>query len=396
MGLLLRSKLVFSLPFIHYNTLLEAHSRFTFQGWITLILYFLLKEELLAPRQAHGSFYTPLLASLAVFAWLTLLAYSSPVTAPLAQVTTGCYVLTTLAYTIRFLHDLRSSAATHHVKNLATCALLAQLISWPALALVNYPQGLPGSTILQVRNALFTYLHFQYNGFFMLSALAITLHRLDPRISPTLMKKARRLSWLLAGSLLPTLALTYLWQPVPLALSLVAGAGSLLLLAALAYLIPLLPPLLRMFRDQGSTTRSIAALALVSLVAKMILQALLCLPWVGSPVFGNRPVIMAYLHLVFLGCITLLLIALLIQIGLLDIQKKLTPVASWVFATGVVWNELVLFSQGIGSLLFAAGTLFYWLLWSAACWLTAGALLLLLSVILPSRPAVTVRHRSSA
>ena len=38
LGMVLRSKIVFALPFINYNHLLEAHSHFTFGGWVTLIL----------------------------------------------------------------------------------------------------------------------------------------------------------------------------------------------------------------------------------------------------------------------------------------------------------------------------------------------------------------------
>ena len=38
LGFILRSKILFDLPWINYLNLLDAHSRFAFGGWITLAL----------------------------------------------------------------------------------------------------------------------------------------------------------------------------------------------------------------------------------------------------------------------------------------------------------------------------------------------------------------------
>src|SRR3954465_4842439 len=54
-GLLLRSKILFPLPFIDYRNVLSAHSHFAFAGWvgltlITLFVYDLLPEVLSAKK----------------------------------------------------------------------------------------------------------------------------------------------------------------------------------------------------------------------------------------------------------------------------------------------------------------------------------------------------------
>lgn len=58
LGLLLRSKIVFSIPFINYNHFVEAHSRFTFSGWVTLALMLLMVSELLPESGNKKIYYT--------------------------------------------------------------------------------------------------------------------------------------------------------------------------------------------------------------------------------------------------------------------------------------------------------------------------------------------------
>ena len=50
LGVLLRSKILFSIPWIDFKFMLHAHSHFAFAGWITLCLFTLLTFEIL-PRK---------------------------------------------------------------------------------------------------------------------------------------------------------------------------------------------------------------------------------------------------------------------------------------------------------------------------------------------------------
>src|SRR5436190_18072072 len=47
LGFILRSKILFSIPWINYLHLLDAHFHFAFEGWVTLALLFMLVDELL-------------------------------------------------------------------------------------------------------------------------------------------------------------------------------------------------------------------------------------------------------------------------------------------------------------------------------------------------------------
>ncbi|HEY1031003.1 MAG TPA: hypothetical protein VGD89_04475, partial [Flavipsychrobacter sp.] len=47
LGFLLRSKIVFTIPFLDFKNTLHAHSHYAFGGWVTLALMVLMVYEIL-------------------------------------------------------------------------------------------------------------------------------------------------------------------------------------------------------------------------------------------------------------------------------------------------------------------------------------------------------------
>src|SRR5437016_1858687 len=76
-GMILRSKILFPLPFIDYNRLLDAHGHFAFGAWATLALIFLMVFELLAESFYRRSIYRWLLAGVTVNSWIMLFTFIS-------------------------------------------------------------------------------------------------------------------------------------------------------------------------------------------------------------------------------------------------------------------------------------------------------------------------------
>ena len=50
LGVLLRSKILFPIPFLDYSSILHAHSHFAFGGWVTLALLSLITYEILPEK----------------------------------------------------------------------------------------------------------------------------------------------------------------------------------------------------------------------------------------------------------------------------------------------------------------------------------------------------------
>jgi hypothetical protein len=118
---------------------------------------------------------------------------------------------------------------------------------------------------------------------------------------------------------------------------------------------------------------------------KSFLHVFTILPDIGNAIFGNRPIIMGFLHLVFLGFITPFILGHLTKKGLLDGTKKFTITALILFATGVIINEVLLVSQGLVAIFNPGENIFPWLLWFAGMWLVIAAVLVGVSRILTVR-----------
>src|SRR5438034_4284309 len=73
LGVILRSKILFDLPWINYLNLLDAHSHFAFGGWLTLALLMLFVRELLPEPYRNKNFYQWMLGSIFLSSAGTLL-----------------------------------------------------------------------------------------------------------------------------------------------------------------------------------------------------------------------------------------------------------------------------------------------------------------------------------
>jgi len=80
-------------------------------------------------------------------------------------------------------------------------------------------------------------------------------------------------------------------------------------------------------------------LAGLAWVIKIMLQGLTVIPEVGHFVFGFRPVIIAYLHLVMLVFVSLFMVGFFLQEKLLDDRPGLWKCGLVIFSSGVLLNE---------------------------------------------------------
>ena len=118
------------------------------------------------------------------------------------------------------------------------------------------------------------------------------------------------------------------------------------------------------------------AFSIISFILKMLLQVGTIFPQLGNAVYGDRPVIIGFLHLVFLGFVTFFLLAFLIEEGYFTYNNKTASFPFIVFATGILLNEFLLMLQGLGILLNTNNDIYKWLLWGTAIILFTGALLI--------------------
>ena len=122
--------------------------------------------------------------------------------------------------------------------------------------------------------------------------------------------------------------------------------------------------------------RILLILSALSFGLKLLLQVGTIIPELGRAVYGDRPAIIGFLHLVFLGFVTFFLLALFAGHGYFKKLGKTMPLSFVVFGAGVIANEVLLMLQGVGNLLYTTSAIFNRLLWGGSLLLLAGAVML--------------------
>jgi len=201
-----------------------------------------------------------------------------------------------------------------------------------------------GSNSHWYKNAIYFYLHFQYNGWFIFSLFGIffiMLHHLKIVIPK---KNVITLFKLLFSSCILTFFLSVLWMKPHAAFYLLGGVGAILQFIALVLLIKLL----RRIQDQLKEKLtfflySILKFVLVLFSIKVILQLLTSTPFFAEIVLKTIDVVIGYLHLVFLGIVSLSLIAFLSYFKLLKVPRL------WlrIYIIGFILSELLIFYKGL-------------------------------------------------
>ncbi len=379
LGMTLRSKILFSLPLINYNNLLQAHEHFAFGGWVTLALMVLMVYELLPESLYKKAGYQWLFGSIFLCSWCMLLNFSFSGLSSVANLFSTLFIVLTYFFSYIFLKDISKTAVSRTVRLLSVTGIVCMVLSSTGPFMLDYLFTSKSLNAILYRDALFTYLHLMYNGFFTLSVFALLFARLEPKITIGTKRNTYRFSVLLCLSILPSLFLSYLWHDADALLKAIALAGSLLLLLSFIWFIIFALPLIKIYRTMPSTLRYIGLLSMAAFMLKLILQSLTIFPAVGDAVFGDRPIIIGFLHLVFLAFVSLFTLAYLVQAGWLDIENKFTRIALAVFTLGVLLNEGFLMAQGLGAMFIKSSHLFPWLLWITSICLFIGALLIVIA-----------------
>jgi len=375
LGLLLRSKIVFSIPFINYNHLVEAHSRFTFSGWVTLALFVLMVRELL-PESENRKKYNMLFAGISITSWMLLIVFLWKGYNALSIIVSSFFILLTYIFGYVFVKDISKAKLSRDVRWLAVSSMICLVISSFGLFVIDYIYFSHSFEAFLYRDSLFTYLHFQYNGFFSLSIMALFFNNIKSIIPDSAKRSINNFIAVLLISLIPSLFLSYLWQDPNSLFRIIAIAGSIFVLAACLLFVRTSLLLKSAFKTEKPVIRFLILISMGSFVLKLFLQCFTIFPVIGNAIFGNRPVIMGFLHLVFLGFVSLFILALYAKRGILDDTKIVTKAGLIVFASGVLLNETFLISQGLITMFGPGSILLPWLLWAIAIWLFAGTVLI--------------------
>lgn len=378
-GLILRYKIAFSLPFIDQKHLLHGHSHFAFAGWVSMALMAFMIDY--ASRKKSSNLFPK-------YKWVLwgnlITAYGMLLSFPFQGYGLFSICFSTLSifnswiFTFLFWKELNSIANNSIINIWFKAALLFNALSaLGAFALA----GMMANKIVHQNwylLAVYFYLHFQYNGWFFFSCMALFLERITPVLPSKINQK--QIFWLFAGACLPAYFLSVLWLSMPVWVYTIIVVSALMQLVAWILLIQqLIPKWSELSNHFSSLAKWLLLFSGIAASIKFLLQLASTIPSICTLAFGFRPIVIAYLHLILLGIITLFLLANFVSLNLIKLNKTAFA-AIVIFVFGILFNEFLLMTQGIAAMLESAIGYIDQLLLAAAIILFSGMLLLNLGI----------------
>jgi hypothetical protein len=347
-GVILRYKIAFSLPFIQQKNLLHGHSHFAFAGWVTQTLLFLLLKQLKHEEEEKiFKKYRWLLIGNLIAAWGMLLSFPFQGYGVYSISFSTLSIFISYIFAIFFWKDLNKQREKTIGGQVIKVALIFNILS--SLGAFSLAAMMIKKIIIQKWSllAIYFFLHFQYNGWFFFSCLGLLFLQLEKASINT--KKLQFVFILFASACIPAYFLSALWLPIPFILY------ALILLAAVAQawawiiLIKLITAAKKTILFFQTKYNYILVLVAIAFSIKLMLQLGSIIPQLSQVAFGFRPIIIGYLHLVLLAITSLFITGYFLK-TMNPHFNKTAVTGIHIFVGGIILNELLLLVQGVSDM----------------------------------------------
>jgi len=306
-----------------YRFLVHAHSHIALLGWVYVALTTLIYKFYLAPAGVSKPY-----RRIFIFTQITLAGML--LTFPFQGYALFSIIFSTLfLFASYFFAGLFFKNAVPQMRHrfsfkLSKWAVIYMVVSsmgpWTLGAIMNTL----GSTSVWYKLSVYFYLHFQYNGWFILALLGILFYFMEENGFELEQNKHRLWLGLFNSSILLTFFLSTLFSEPHFVFYILGGLGALLQTLILVVLFLWLLPRWKAFKPHlKKGVGSMLLMAGIVLGIKSDLQLLSALPYFAELAFYNLDFVIGYLHLVFLGVVSIALFAFLVQAGLLTLSRKL-------------------------------------------------------------------------
>lgn len=379
LGLILRYKINFPLEIFQQKNLLHAHSHFAFNGWAGFLLQVLILNEFTNDYKISTKFWDRffLISTLINYAMIISFAWTGYSVISITLSTASLWLSYIFAYKIykTIAAEQNNKISILFIKASLFFLLLSSLGPY-ALAIIIASKS---THQYWYHNALYFFLHFQYNGWFTFAVLAFLMkkleknHLFDSRYASTFFA-------VLAITCIPSYFFTSLWHHRPLSITVIIIATAILQTAALYFLWKLLKENMKgVFETLPSICRWLYSLAIIAFILKVLLQFFSVHPQLGQLAFGLRPIIIGYLHLIFLAFISMYLLGLIADKEIISLNHRITFTGLITFAAGIIGNQILLAVQGFAAIYYLYLPKINLILFANTFVLLAGAILLFIA-----------------
>ena len=345
----MRYKIAYSLPIVDQKHVQEAHSHFAFYGWITQIIYVLIVRYLhgFLSEQQLKKYHTLLIANaVSAYAMIPSFIYNGYYWASIAASTAA--LLTSFVFFFFLLNDLKGKRDV--AKPWFVAGLFFAVISSVGVFGLSYMMTSGNMTQNLYLGATYYYLHFQYNGFFIFSCIGLLFYSLKEIGVEISAQENKMIFWLMFIGCVIGFGLSVLWMKIPLWIFIA------IVLATIAQTVSAVKLYVLVKKNWAKLVLQLSALQRFVLMyvgfaffAKIVLQLGSNIPALNQFAFGFRNVVIAYLHLILLMCVSTFLINQILATNVFKMSKSVITGLK-LLLLGIFLNEAVLGLMGVFSI----------------------------------------------
>ncbi|MGB8705308.1 MAG: hypothetical protein WCD31_09785 [Gillisia sp.] len=339
MGTFLRFFYVFPVP-ANYTFVLHTHSHTALLGWVYIGFTTLIYKIFLAPSKKETLYKR-------IFLFTNICIVGMLVTFPVQG-----YALFSIIFSTLFLFasywfswfsckyvspKLKKRFSWKLIKAGLFYLVFSSLGPWA----VGGIMATLGKGSIWYKLAIYFYLHFQYNAWFIFAILGVLFYILEEAGLSFPQKNLNSFFLFLNAGVILSLFLSGLWVQPPLIFYLLGAAGAIFQILAFYRLFLLLrdQPVLSCFSTRAGNLLKIAG---ILILGKISMQLLTAFPFFADLAFSHSDLVIGYLHWTFLGIISICLLSFLHHFKLLQFPKFFFPI----YFFGFVFSEILIFYKG--------------------------------------------------
>ncbi|WP_343705776.1 hypothetical protein [Flavobacterium sp.] len=341
-GLLMRFMYLFPLDFLNYSFLLHAHSHVAMLGWVYLIVYVLVVHFFIPKEKSQKPIYNRLF-------WLTefsvvgmMIAFPIQGYALFSIIFSTMHILLSYVFCRLVWKDISRDKSPS--QRLLLVSILFMILSTFGVWCLGPTVSTLGKQSAFYQIAIQFFLHFQFNGWFILSILALFLKQFQNKIDEV---KFKKFYFLIIVSALLTVTFPMRWFIENDILSYINVLGVLIQLGSFIYFYKMLKSQMNYFKNTlDKTAKMVYGLASCSLFLKVGIQLLTIFPNLAEVSHQIRNFVIGFIHLTTLGIITGFLFGILLQNKMLSANSEILKIGVKCFILGYILTEVLLFLQG--------------------------------------------------
>ncbi|MEZ4809011.1 MAG: hypothetical protein R2819_01510 [Allomuricauda sp.] len=342
LGILLRFYPIIPFDF-NYRYVVHAHSHIALLGWVYVALTTLIHCSFVKKDSSSKRYGTIFWATQITLVGM-LLTFPFQGYALFSIIFSTLFLIVSYVFFHHFSKHIDPKFGNSNALKCIKAALWYMVISSFGPWALGVIMATLGAQSIWYRLAIYFYLHFQYNGWMFLALIGLFLFAMERCGTAIPQKSFMRFFWIFNAGVVLTFFLSTLWTRPSPGFYVLGGIGALAQCCAFV--------LLWVLAKKGNLVQQLSIIqylllrtVMVLVTIKIILQLLTSLPYFAQMAVIHLDLTIGYLHLTFLGVISMGLFFFMDHFGLFRITKR--PFLLYVL--GFLITESLIFYKGLAA-----------------------------------------------